>query len=89
MRRPLLVIGCFALFLWGCEQQSSPRTATAPAEVAEPDDGEIDTDALRKPGTGDYYRAVAGAKGTAERLKEKIDDYNRKVEEQADDVFNN
>lgn len=88
MRMPLLVIGCFSLFLWGCEEQSAPRTATAPTEVTEPDDGEVDTDALRKPGTGDYYRAVAGAKGTAERLKDKIDDYNRQVEEQADDVFN-
>ena len=88
MRTPLLVIGCFGLFLLGCEQQASPRAATAPVAVTEPDDGEVDTDALRKPGTGDYYRAVAGAKGTAERLKDKIDDYNRQVEEQADDVFN-
>jgi hypothetical protein len=89
MRTSLLIFACLAVFSWGCEQQSSPRAATAPVEVTEPDDGEVDTEALRKPGTGDYYRAVAGAKGTAERLKDKIGDYNRQVEEQADDVFDN
>ncbi len=89
MRIPLLVVGLSGLLGWGCEEQVAPRTAeSAPAVPKQAADEEVDTEALRKPGSADYFRAVAGAKGTAERLKDKIDDYNRQVEDQADDVFN-
>ena len=74
--------------LGACEEQTGSVSAQSqPQAVTSPSD-EVDEEALRRPGTGDYYGAVAGAKRTAERTKEKIDDYQRQVEEQADDVFN-
>ena len=90
MNNRLPIIGFLACLLLGCEQQMPARTVQTTPEVTEDprEDGEVDTDALRRPGTTGYYEALSGAKGSAERLKDKIDDYNRQVEEQADDVFN-
>lgn len=91
--RPLgllvLLSGSALITLAGCEKQLPARSAEAPPPVEDPiGDDEIDTDALSRPGSGDYFRAVSGARGSAERLKDRIGDYNRQVEEQADEVFN-
>lgn len=72
-----------------CEEQT-PYVKAPPVDAAEDAnaDDEVDTDALRRPGTGDYYGAVAGAKRSAERGVKKIEDYHKKIDEEVDDVFN-
>ncbi len=87
--RTLLIPGTLILALLGaCEEQTGSVSVNAQPQGEVPPSDEVDEDALRRPGTGDYYGAIAGAKRTAERTKDKIDDYQRQVEEQADDVFN-
>lgn len=88
MRRTLFWTLFAALMLPGCEEQMAQDPPEAPEEAVAADDGEVDTDALRTPGTTGYYNALKSSRDSAERLKGKIDDYNRQVEEQADDVFN-
>ena len=78
-----------ALFLGGavsCEQQDRPVAASAPDPVPQ-EDGEVDTNALRAPGTTGYYNALGGAKRSAERLTDKVDDYNRELDDRMDDLF--
>ena len=69
----------------GCEQQDSPvRAADAPREASSPEsEGGVST-----PGTSGYYNALSGARGVAENTKQKADDYNKKLEDQMDDLFN-
>lgn len=78
-----------ALFLGvspGCEQQDRPVATSAP-DLAPTGDEEVDTNALRAPGTTGYYNALGGAKRTAERLTDKVDDYNRELDDKMDDLF--
>ena len=77
-----------ALMLSGCEEQMAQDLPEAPEEAVAADGDEVDTDALRAPGTTGYFNALKSSRDSAERLKGKVDDYNRQVEEQADDVFN-
>ena len=84
MRNLLLPTALVLSILGACEEQTGSTQVSQPRQ-AEP---MSDEEALRRPGTGNYYSAVAGAKQTAERTKDKIDDYQKQVEEQADDVFN-
>ena len=88
MRALLLPMALNFALLGACEQQTGTASANSEPPKVDTASDEVDEDALRRPGTGDYYGAVAGAKRTAERTKDKIDDYQRQVEEQADDVFN-
>ena len=76
------------LLLFGCEEQMAQDPPEAPAEAVATDGEEVDTDALRTPGTTGYFNALKGSRDSAERLKDKVDDYNRQIEEQADEVFN-
>jgi hypothetical protein len=68
----------------GCEEQSRPVSAAA---TSQQDGDEVDMDALRRPGTGDYYGALAGAKRTAENTVDKIDKYNEDLEKKMDELF--
>tara|TARA_B100001059_G_C17654860_1_gene486392 strand:+ start:122 stop:400 length:279 start_codon:yes stop_codon:yes gene_type:complete len=83
----IVLFSAFSLILLpGCEQQDRPVATTAPA----PDPGgdeDVDTNALRAPGTTGYYNAVSGAKRTAEGLNDKVDDYNRELDDRMDDLF--
>lgn len=88
MRALLLPMALNLALLGACEQQTGTASANPEPQKVDAASDEVDEDALRRPGTGDYYGAIAGAKRTAERTKDKIDDYQRQVEEQADDVFN-
>ena len=89
MRTMLLPIGLLVFALGACEEQTGPRTATTtPVQDPELEDEDVDVDALRRPGSADYYGAVAGGKKSAERLKGKIDDYNDELENEIDDLFN-
>lgn len=88
MRALLVPIALILASLCACEEQTGAVSANTQPPAVDPANDEVDEDALRRPGTGDYYGAIAGAKRTAERTKDKIDDYQRQVEEQADDVFN-
>ena len=77
------------LFLGGavcCEQQDRPVATSAP-DPAPGGDGEVDTNALRAPGTTGYYNALGAAKRTAEGLNDKVDDYNRELDDRMDDLF--
>ena len=74
-----------ALF-FGCEQQDPPvRAADQAVEDAPSETGSNRSPAL--PGSTGYYNALSGAKGVADNTKKKADDYNRKLEEQMDDLF--
>ena len=73
-------------FAFGCEEQMAPTNTTA-KPAAEPVSDEVDTDALRRPGTGDYFGALAGAKRTAENTKDKIDEYNDDLDKKMDELF--
>ncbi|MAJ46109.1 MAG: hypothetical protein CBC35_02265 [Planctomycetes bacterium TMED75] len=75
-----------SLFL-GCEQQDPPARAAGDAVAAPAESGEIDTTTMPMPGSTGYLKALSGAKQTAENTKQKADDYNRKLEEQMDDLF--
>ena len=83
----IVLFSAFSLILLpGCEQQDRPVATTAPA----PDPGgeeEVDTNALRAPGTTGYYNALSGAQRTAEGLNDKVDDYNRELDDRMDDLF--
>ncbi|HAW94651.1 MAG: hypothetical protein CMJ33_08310 [Phycisphaerae bacterium] len=70
----------------GCEQQDPPVATSAP-DPKPTGDEEVDTDALRAPGTTGYYNALGGAKRSAERLNDKVDDYNRELDDRMDDLF--
>ena len=70
----------------GCEQQDPPVASSAP-DPKPTGDEEVDTDALRAPGTTGYYNALGGAKRSAERLNDKVDDYNRELDDRMDDLF--
>jgi hypothetical protein len=74
------------LLLPGCEQQDRPVATSAPSPAPSGDE-EVDTNALRAPGTTGYYNALSGAKRTAERLNDKVDDYNRELDDKMDDLF--
>lgn len=89
--RIILPIGLLALFLTGCEEQTGPPSAAAPPTSEEPGelDDIVDVDALSRPGSGDYLGALSGAKQTAERLEDKIGDYNDDLEEEIDGLFDN
>ena len=87
MRSPIFWTMATVLALFGCEEQMAPDTEEAPEEAVAVESEGVDTDALRAPGTTGYFNALKGSRDSAERLKGKIDDYNRQVEEQADDVF--
>ena len=81
-----LLFTSWLLFSPGCEQQDRPVVTAPPA----PDPGgeeEVDTNALRAPGTTGYYNALSGAKRTAEGLNDKVDDYNRELDDRMDDLF--
>ncbi len=73
-------------FCPGCEQQDPPVVTSAP-DPAPVDDDEVDTNALRAPGTTGYYNALSGAKRSADRLNDKVDDYNRELDDRMDDLF--
>ena len=83
----IILFSAFSLILLpGCEQQDRPVATTAPA----PDPGgdeDVDTNALRAPGTTGYYNALSGAQRTAEGLNDKVDDYNRELDDRMDDLF--
>ena len=89
MRIMLLAAFILPFAGFGCEKQMGPEPVATdgPAASTEPADGEVDTDALRSPGSAGYFGALKGSRDSAERLKGKIDDYNRQIEEQADEVF--
>ena len=74
------------LFL-GCEQQDPPVRAADDAVVAPADSGEPGSSGIPMPGSTGYLKALSGAKRTAENTKQKADDYNRKLEEEMDDLF--
>ena len=75
-----------SLFL-GCEQQDRPVRAAGDAATAPAQSDEISTTNIPMPGSTGYLKALSGAKQTAENTKQKADDYNRKLEEQMDDLF--
>ena len=56
--------------------QSAPQAPASPASSGTP-----------VPGSSGYYGALSGAKGVAENTVKQADDYNRKLEEQMDDLF--
>ena len=82
----LLFISTSPLYC-GCEQQDLPvQAADAPSEVPPPKGERVSSPGM--PGTTGYYNALSGAKGVAENTKQKADDYNKKLEDQMDDLFN-
>ena len=84
MRLLLLPLAFTLAAACGCEEQVRPESAAA---TSKQDGDEVDTDALRRPGTGDYYGALAGAKRTAENTVDKIDKYNEDLEKKMDELF--
>ena len=82
----LLMFGISTLH-FGCEQQDPPVRAAQPTAEAPPPKGER-VSSPGMPGTTGYYNALSGAKGTADNTKKKVDDYNRKLEDEMDDLFN-
>ena len=85
MRTLLATLAFLPLLAIGCEQQMKPASAAKPVQQEQGD--EVDTDALRRPGTGDYYGALAGAKRSAENTVDKIDQYNEDLEKKMDELF--
>ena len=82
----LLCASTVSLF-FGCEQQDPPpRAAEAPTQMPPPKGERVSSPGM--PGTTGYYNALSGAKGTADNTKKKVDDYNQKLEDQMDDLFN-
>lgn len=84
MRILLLPITFALAAACGCEQQAQPVDSAA---TSQQESDEVDMDALRRPGTGDYYGALAGAKRTAENTIDKIDKYNEDLEKKMDELF--
>ena len=82
----LLMFGISTIH-FGCEQQDPPVRATQPAADA-PSTASEPVGSPGMPGTTGYYNALSGAKGTADNTKKKVDDYNRKLEDEMDDLFN-
>lgn len=80
----LSIIASLAL-LSGCEKQDMPvRSADqSPSDATEG----ASRSGPALPGSTGYYNALSGAKETAENTVQKADDYNRKLEEQMDDLF--
>jgi len=87
----IMLLAAFIVLVagFGCEKQMGPEPVATeePATSGDPVAGEVDTDALRSPGSAGYFGALKGSRDSAERLKDRIDDYNREIEEQADEVF--
>ncbi|MEE2681026.1 MAG: hypothetical protein VX641_01515 [Planctomycetota bacterium] len=83
----LLLLTGIAPLQSGCEQQDAPVRAAEPPVTAPPSRGER-VSSPGMPGTTGYYNALSGAKGVAENTKDKVDDYNRKLEDEMDDLFN-
>ncbi len=86
MRNLPLSLTLLLALAYGCEEQMAP-TSTSAKPATEPLSDEVDTEALYRPGTGDYYGALAGAKRTAENTKDKIDKYNEDLEKKMDELF--
>ena len=88
MRSTLLVPLTLLLGLtFGCEEQMAPTQAADTSASEKSSSDEVDTDALYRPGTGDYYGALAGAKRTAENTVDKIDKYNDDLDKKMDELF--
>ena len=81
--RPLLSVLVPLVIATGCEQQVPPATANSPTEAEEGASGGSQV----LPGSTGYYGALSGAKRTAENTVQQADDYNRKLEDQMDDLF--
>ena len=81
----LLPVLAMVLASTACEKQDQPaRSAgqSAPQAPASPA-----SSGTPVPGSSGYYGALSGAKGVAENTVKQADDYNRKLEEQMDDLF--
>jgi hypothetical protein len=82
----LFIFSAMPTLFFGCEQQDPPVRASGDAEEPPAESDEISSPGF--PGTTGYYNALSGAKRTADNTKQKVDDYNRKLEEKMDDLFN-